>query len=94
MPYLCPGCGETRDISYENHRRIVRGVQRPECRGCPGPAPVTNVTEEHRRWWLVQFGVPSAALVDTTASAYVAQHGSPPELLALAAGLNGFFRTA
>ncbi len=89
MAYTCPGCGETRDMSYENHQRIVRGLQRPECRGCPGPPPKIQVTEEHRRYWLEAFGIPAAALTGTTARAYVMRYGTPPELVALAASLNG-----
>lgn len=85
----CSGCGEPREVTYETFQRIERGLLSGRCFRCPGPV-VVEPTEEHRRYWLVVFGVDESA-IGATAGEYVATHGMPAgipaDLLALAASL-------
>lgn len=80
-------CGDTREVSFETHRRIVNGELSGLCPGCRGVGPKVEPSEADRQFWLVRFGVPADQLRGTTATAYIAQHGMPDELNALAASL-------
>lgn len=83
---VCPGCGSERVVSYENYRRIVRGELSGKCRLCPGEHLNPVPTDADRKFWLRSFGVPAAALRNTTALDYIGEHGLPAELALVATG--------
>lgn len=81
----CPDCGSVRDVSLEQACRIQRGIHSAQCAMCKRP-PTIKVTEEHRRFWLEQAGVPASAFSRKSgARAYVREHGLPDKLLPIAA---------
>lgn len=53
----CPDCGEFREISVRQKRRLVNGGGSMLCRVCrtlPDPAPITM---KHKSFWLDNYSI-------------------------------------
>lgn len=83
----CPVCQGQRDVSYETFQRIRTGKLSGVCARCPGEPREVRVREQDRKFWLRRYGVPASELRGVSAVEYVAAHGLPAELSALAASV-------
>ena len=81
-------CGAEREVSYENARRIERGLQSRKCGDClRGMPPTRLVSEAHLLYWLMDVAYVPAASMPDGPRAYVREHGLPPEVALIASGI-------
>lgn len=79
---VCPSCGGKREVTSEMGWQIRTGRSSGNCAPCARPTRVV-VTETHLRFWLLAYG--ARVPVGVTVGVWVAEHGLPPPLAALAA---------
>lgn len=78
VPFACPICGRTRELSARAMRAIRAGTRDGSCAPGEGCRARLSERERYRRWWLEWAGVPAGEIARAgSATAYVARHGLP-----------------